>query len=175
MSAQFAIGYRICLPSFFEIASASSGVLATSPLGTPIPYYCVLERIGVSAGFRTDFSKLADKYSCIERFRVCWRELRTAESYECLISISLPCSFKCQFTLTALKVLPNALDLPSLSMMPVEVEVKVSVNLRRNRVTTSTDAVAGNVDGLASRTAAGPLSPNSWQSTVVGVKTACSP
>ena len=86
VSASYSPDHRLILiPIFFAIASASAAVLATSPLGTPIPY-CLTHQPGFSFSrillAHTDFSRFADRYSCIERSLLCCAtsELRTGLS-----------------------------------------------------------------------------------------------
>lgn len=68
---------------FFAMASASSPLRATSPFGTPTPYYIAItgaldkgygllvDNGSYSWPILTDLRRLAERYSCMERFLRC--------------------------------------------------------------------------------------------------------
>ena len=59
-------------PIFLATTSASAADRATSPLGTPMPYYWSLVRlVEREVVNHTVFNKFADRYSWIERKRFC--------------------------------------------------------------------------------------------------------
>lgn len=110
--------YQLCIPSLFAIASASSGVFATSPPGTPMPYwlqsdvYFLMSQVRL----RTVFKRLAERYSCMLRFRRCCTELRIGASCS---QRSAQCRRRCWelHTLTAALKAGPRLRYPSLNML----------------------------------------------------------